>query len=1037
MKPMTRRLILIVLTLILLGVAAFFYIDTVFLPVQFKRFVTTRAERLLRRKVSIGAIDFRPVKGFIVENITVARKDAPHRPFIQVKQATFNLLLVPVFQKKAVIIPGIKIKEPAAYLIRHKNGEWNFSDLLSLRKTAARKSAFPVLLRKLDIEGGEIHYTDQTREEEFFESVEDIRIGATLSLNKGIRVVAEARVPKRESMLKIKGNYGLSDRKLTAQILLRNVHLARYLSLAPAAHPYIRLADGVISSAELRATYENRKLRIQGAFIADGADLRVGEDKQMTGAVRVPEMLLTWRGRKWDAKGRVRMPSVRMTAGADKEFRGDVAADLNLLTVFGNNMTAQGNVTVDNARLRVGEDKHLSGNISAVNASLAKQAGTLRLQGNFDIKETAAVIGAQTSLNGNLSTMGTKLTWSPDGNGTPRLDVQTAFKLDAGRIAFGPDASINGNISAHKAGVVYEREKITAEAHGQINATDIRLPAGRHFQGNPYFNVVYRYDPQNNNPVDYKGTVHLTKSLLTGVPLLEEIRDIEGIVAVMPDHVQTDGLTFNTQGTNVRLSGLLTGFAEPLLNIEASSDKVDLQKVLTLFPALHKKIQVDLTGQAAVRAAYRGPARSPDEAVIELTAQLDGAAVSHKKLPDTVTDVSGRIDYKKDLVAWDDLRVSYGGKLYTLNGRLNNFARPVVDLEVASDQLALAAQIKILHQAFQFTSFAGDYLNSSFNLKGDVHFFEDAPADVDLRGKFALDLRDVGILVPRLKNRAGQLRPAGILAGEGIYKGKLNDWRNWQLALNAQSDKARLGGYPFENVSVQFAQRDMTISKCSVSSRIYGGELNMTSSADLRGRETPFTSTISLTNLDLARLREDQNLKNRQLAGTLSLSSTLEGTAENWRQLTGKGSLNISNGYIWQWNILKGISGALLIPEFKNIVFTEGRGDFIIRDQKIFTNNARMSSKTVTLDGEGWIAFDKSLNFNIIPTFSELAILRSGSMKKGLTSFLTQTEGYLNIRLRGTLDDPQYKVETFPIKILKGTTDILKEGVQTIFEEIF
>jgi len=43
----------------------------------------------------------------------------------------------------------------------------------------------------------------------------------------------------------------------------------------------------------------------------------------------------------------------------------------------------------------------------------------------------------------------------------------------------------------------------------------------------------------------------------------------------------------------------------------------------------------------------------------------------------------------------------------------------------------------------------------------------------------------------------------------------------------------------------------------------------------------------------------------------------------------------------------------------------------------------------------------------------------------------------INIRLSGTIDKPKYSVETLPFKVLKKTTDIFREGIKEILEEIF
>lgn len=1063
---MRHKVVLIVIGLLVVGIAIFFYIDNIFLPVQLKRFITTKSKEILRREVFVESIDFRPIQGFIIKNVSISRKDDPTKPFIQVDEITFNLLLAPVFRKKAIILPSIKIKNPYVYLFRDKNKIWNFSDLPGLAKKTAGKNSFSVLLRKLTIDGGKIHYKDVSRNKEFFESIENIKLGAMLSLNKGIRFALQAQVPGKKSALKIKGNYGLLPKKLTAQILIDNIHLARYLPLSYTAQPYAHLTGGIISSADFAVIYARDKLQVQGSFLANKTSFRVGQDKHISGTVYVPTMSLAWHDNKWNAKGRLELPSVHMISANGKEFQGDVKADLNLLTIFKNNMTSQGNVTVDNARLFLDESRRFAGNIKATNASLIKGDGKVRLQGNFDIKKIDCVMpferffsalgnsnnflkhekadvtaGNLISLKGSLSTTDTNLVWFRDESGTSKFNMGCGLVMNNAKATLGRDGSISSNINIEKANIAFDRAKMTIEAIGQLDTSDILFTGNRRFKGSPHFNIFYESDSKSKTPSEYKGTFHFINSSVTGLPYLGEINNLEGIAAIMPDHIQTDRLTFDTQETNIQLFGLLTDFSDPHLSVKASSKNVDLKKVLTLFPALTENFQAGLTGKAFVNASYNGLVFSPSDADIKLSSRLADTTLSHEKLPRPFTDISGWLNYEKDLLKWHDLRGFYKKKPYTFNGQLKNFSRPIIDTRVISDQLDLTARVKILNAAFRLTEFTGNYLNSSFNLKGDAHLFEDAPADIDLRGKFALDLKDAGILIPRIKRRIDQFNPSGVLNGEGIYKGRLEDWRNWQLALTMKSDEVSVNEYPFENVSIRFTQRDLTISKCNVTSKIYDGDLTVTSSADLRDDEVPFSAAINLKGLNFAQFRDDKKIKNRQLAGTLSLLVDLTGAAAQWRELTGEGSLHITDGHLWQWNILDGMSKVLFIPEFKNFVFTEAHSDFSIEDQRILTNNARITGKSVTLDAKGWVNFQEELNFDITPTFSELAILRSESLKKGITSILTQTDGYLNIKLTGTLDKPHFRVDKNPLKIIEGTigdtTDTLKEVISGIVGEIF
>ena len=1039
---MNRKATFVLFSITLLGIAVFYYIDTIFLPIQFKQYLTVKAEKYLQRKVYIGNVDFKLLKGFVIDDIGVARRDDPARAFIKIKQLSFNLMLAPVFRRQAVIIPAIRIKDPYIYVERQDSRTWNFSDLLTLEQRLGERQYPVLLLRKFTLENGRVIFVDRTQEGGFVESFENINLNATLSLNKGIRFVGAVDSPHMKSSASVKGNYSLMSRNLSAQVMLNNIHLARYLSLAHNAPLFVELSGGVLSTADLSVTYDSEALHVHGTFAAAQTDIQIGGTKRLKGDVLAPDFRITLRGNKWDAQGRLQIPSAELSAASGKKLTGDITADLNLLTISGSNFSSQGNVSIDNTFLTVGENQFLGGNVTATNASLAMQNDTIRLQGDLDVKGAVISFNERTSLTGDILARSTHLTWeAPDEEGFRRLSVESGLLMDAAQIVFGENTYIRGNIRAHQVNLLHDQKAVSVEAKGQITEADARTGNDIGFQGNPDFHVYFRYDPEKSNPVDYSGSVHFTSGRLTGLPRVESVSNINGNAAFVPGRVTADNLTFHTQGAAFLLSGTLNDFQNPKLDLRAASEKIELQRFLALFPDLTMEVRADITVLADVEVNYKGPAFSPGESDIQLTAQLWDATVTHHSLPDKISGVSGRLKYKKDLLTWKNLKAGYRARSYTLNGSLANFSRPVIDTKITSDTLSLETQVKLLHRAFQFTKLAGNFYNTRFDLKGDVHMFDNAPMDIDLRGTFALDLRDIGDLIPRLKNISSQLQSAGVLYGEGIFKGTTEDWRNRQLAFNGGSEKIRLKGYALDNVSFRFAQRDLTVSKCDFSSAVYGGTLVMSCSSDLRDETVPFKASVDLKQMDLAQLRKDRPVKNQNLAGTVMLSADVNGSAQQWRQMTGKGSLTISDGYLWKWEVLEGVSRALLIPEFQSLVFTQGRADFSIRDGRLQSTNAQISGKRATFKGKGWVDFDGNINFDIKPIFSKAAIASSESARKGPTSILTQTEGYLNIKLTGTLQHPVHKVDQHPGKLLKetigGTTNTIKEVIGGIVEGIF
>jgi hypothetical protein len=150
--------------------------------------------------------------------------------------------------------------------------------------------------------------------------------------------------------------------------------------------------------------------------------------------------------------------------------------------------------------------------------------------------------------------------------------------------------------------------------------------------------------------------------------------------------------------------------------------------------------------------------------------------------------------------------------------------------------------------------------------------------------------------------------------------------------------------------------------------------------------------------------------------------------------LEGQGSVAIKDGNIWQLNLLRGLGVLLFIPEFSRISFVGAQGNFIIQNQKVSTENFQMDSDEVTVLGKGWVGFSGKLNFDITAHFSDKAIEESSSIKRALTTILSQTNDFMTIKLSGSLKEPKYSVVPLPIDLLKQTGELLKEGLQGIFQ---
>jgi uncharacterized protein involved in outer membrane biogenesis len=190
-----RKTIYVIAAVILLAVSLYIYVNNIFLPVQFKRFITAKAGEALNRTVAIREIHFRPVRGFIFKNVTVHKKDDPARPFLQAEEVALNFIFVPSFKKPSVIIPSVSFLNPFIHVIRREDGIWNFSDILPPRAKPSSAKTPRILVRRITSQDGEIVYTDQTPDEEFVETLDNAVLDARVSLNRVVRFLFDGSLP--------------------------------------------------------------------------------------------------------------------------------------------------------------------------------------------------------------------------------------------------------------------------------------------------------------------------------------------------------------------------------------------------------------------------------------------------------------------------------------------------------------------------------------------------------------------------------------------------------------------------------------------------------------------------------------------------------------------------------------------------------------------------------------------------------------------------------------------------------------------------
>jgi AsmA protein len=131
-------IVVVVLILIVVALPLFINVN------QFKPTLENDLSSALGRKVEIGNIGLSILSGGVtVDNVSIADDPAfSHSPFLQAKQLTAGVDLMPLIFSKKLQVRSFTISDPQVSLIRGANGTWNYSSL-GTSKPAAPPASSP------------------------------------------------------------------------------------------------------------------------------------------------------------------------------------------------------------------------------------------------------------------------------------------------------------------------------------------------------------------------------------------------------------------------------------------------------------------------------------------------------------------------------------------------------------------------------------------------------------------------------------------------------------------------------------------------------------------------------------------------------------------------------------------------------------------------------------------------------------------------------------------------------------------------------
>lgn len=159
MTKYLKILLIVIGVLLALIVAGYFAIRSYLNPATVRKIAERVAEETLQRPVKFGTVGlhFGLKVGITVQDITIANsKGFAAEPVVEIEQATLNLKLLPLIQKK-IIISGLDFVSPTVRIERSKEGTFN---LVTLIPQEQEGTDWKLSLSKISIRNGTVLYQD-------------------------------------------------------------------------------------------------------------------------------------------------------------------------------------------------------------------------------------------------------------------------------------------------------------------------------------------------------------------------------------------------------------------------------------------------------------------------------------------------------------------------------------------------------------------------------------------------------------------------------------------------------------------------------------------------------------------------------------------------------------------------------------------------------------------------------------------------------------------------------------------------------------
>ncbi|MFA5411722.1 MAG: AsmA-like C-terminal region-containing protein, partial [Candidatus Omnitrophota bacterium] len=419
-----------------------------------------------------------------------------------------------------------------------------------------------------------------------------------------------------------------------------------------------------------------------------------------------------------------------------------------------------------------------------------------------------------------------------------------------------------------------------------------------------------------------------------------------------------------------------------------------------------KDRQLGLSGRANIRGPalkarfdYGLQAKFPAAGQPEINSSvtIHDAEIKPENLTSPIKFISGEIQLQPDRIAWSGLNFKYLDVPYETSGSLTDFKLPQVALRLSSADLFVESNFTLNDKLIKISKCAGRYLDSEFSAAGNINAQSAAELEADISAGLNINLEDIQARLDKFKEQLEKIALRGRVNVKLDLSGNLKEIKSCVIRGELRSPSLSAYGLKANDFFLDYRQADGLIDVPQMRLSLYDGILTASGKMNLSSPNLPYWVEANIQGLKIEKLKQDTAAKGKDISGILAGRVKVNGFSADLSRLSGQGEVFITDGNLWQLNLFKGLGALLFSADFNNVVFSKGYCAFSIRDKSVFTDNFRLESNLVTLNGSGKIGFDSSIDASLNAQVAAAAPL-SGTFKDITTVIFCQAGRFGLIR---------------------------------------